>query len=128
MKARYALIASLAIGVAGAASAADLLGTLKSQAGNFSMPQMDSSTMGNAAGVLQYCVKNNYLAGGDANAVKDKLMGAVTGQQPQQAGYDTGTKGLLQGTDGQSFDLKNVSGKLKTKACDYVLKNAKSLV
>ncbi|MET0540751.1 MAG: DUF2501 domain-containing protein [Variovorax sp.] len=128
MKARYALIASLAIGVAGAASAADLLGTLKSQAGNFSMPQMDSSTMGNAAGVLQYCVKNNYLAGGDANAVKDKLMGAVTGQQPQQEGYATGAKGLLQGTDGQSFDLKNVSGKLKTKACDYVLKNAKSLV
>jgi len=73
-------------------------------------------------------VKNNYLAGGDANAVKDKLMGAVTGQQPQQAGYDTGVKGLLQGTDGQSFDLKNVSGKLKTKTCDYVLKNAKSLV
>ncbi|MEJ8849994.1 DUF2501 domain-containing protein [Variovorax rhizosphaerae] len=128
MKSRIALIASLTLTVAGAASAADLLGTLKSQAGNFSMPEMGSSTMGNAAGVLQYCVKNNYLAGGDANAVKDKLLGAVTGQQPQQEGYATGAKGLLQGTDGQSFDLKNVSGKLKTKACDYVLKNAKSLV
>jgi hypothetical protein len=92
------------------------------------MPEMGSSTMGNAAGVLQYCVKNNYLAGGDANAVKDKLLGAVTGQKPQQAGYASGAKGLLQGTDGQSFDLKNVSGQLKTKACDYVLKNAKSLV
>ncbi|MEJ8853762.1 DUF2501 domain-containing protein [Variovorax robiniae] len=128
MKTRIALVASLAICVAGTASAADLLGTLKSQAGNFSMPQMDSSTMGNAAGVLQYCVKNNYLAGGDATAVKDKLMGMVSGQQPQQAGYASGAKGLLQGTDGKSFDLKSVSGQLKTKACDYVLKNAKSLV
>ncbi|WP_213957667.1 MULTISPECIES: DUF2501 domain-containing protein [unclassified Variovorax] len=129
MKSHIALIAGcLALSVAGTASAADLLGSLKSQAGNLSMPEMGSSTMGNAAGVLQYCVKNNYLAGGDASAVKDKLLGAVTGQQPQQEGYASGAKGLLQGTDGQSFDLKSVSGKLKTKACDYVLKNAKSLV
>ena len=54
--------------------------------------------------------------------------GMVSGEPPQQAGYASGAKGLLQGTDGQSFDLKSVSGKLKTKACDYVLKNAKSMV
>jgi len=122
------VIAGLALTVAGTASATDLLGSLKSQAGNFSMPEMGSSTMGNAAGVLQYCMKNNYLAGGDAGAVKDKLLGMVSGEPPQQAGYASGAKGLLQGTDGQSFDLKSVSGKLKTKACDYVLKNAKSMV
>jgi len=108
--------------------AADLLGSLKAQAGALSMPEIGSSTMGNTAGVLQYCVKNNYLAGGDATAVKDKLLGMVSGQQPQQTGFASGAKGLLQGSDGQSFDLKSVSGKLKTKACDYVLKNAKSLV
>jgi hypothetical protein len=127
MKIRIA-IASLALTLAGSAGATDLLGTLKSQAGNLAMPEIGSSTMGNTAGVLQYCVKNNYLAGGDAGAVKDKLLGMVSGQQPQQTGYASGAKGLLQGSDGQSFDLKSVSGKLKTKACDYVLKNAKSLV
>ncbi|WP_077000179.1 DUF2501 domain-containing protein [Variovorax sp. KK3] len=93
-----------------------------------SMPAVGSSTMGNAAGVLQYCIKNNYLSADAATSVKDKLLGAVTGQKPQQTGYANGAKGLLQGSDGKSLNIKNISGKLKTKACDYVLANAKSLV
>lgn len=105
----------------------DLLDSLKSQAGNFSMPAVGASTMGNAAGVLQYCVKNNYL-GGDAGSIKDRLLAKVSGQPQQQAGFADGAKGLLKGGNGQSLNLKSVSGKLKTKACDYVLKNAKSLV
>jgi hypothetical protein len=59
-----------------------------------------SSTVGNAAGVLQYCVKNNYL-GGDAASVKDKLMAKITGQKPQETGFASGAKGLLKGGDGQ---------------------------
>ncbi|MGJ7494332.1 DUF2501 domain-containing protein [Variovorax sp. RT4R15] len=106
---------------------ADLLGDLKTQAGNYAMPAVGADTIGNAAGVLQYCVKNNYL-GGDAASVKDKLLSKITGQKQQQAGYANGAKGLLQGGDGKSLNLKAVSGKLKTKACDYVLKNASSLV
>ena len=81
----------------------------------------------NAAGVIQYCVKNNYLNAASANGVKDKLLGMVTGQKPQQTGYANGAKGLLMGSDGQSLNLKGLSGKLKEKACDYVLKNASSL-
>ena len=124
---RIALIASLTLTVAGAASAADLLGTLKSQAGNFSMPQMDSSTMGNAAGVLQYCVKNNYL-GGDAASVKDKLLAKITGQKQQEKNFESGAKGLLKGGDGKTLNMKILSSKVKEKACDYVLKNATSLI
>lgn len=90
------------------------------------MPAMGGNTVGNAAGVLQYCVKNNYL-GGDAASIKDKLLAKVTGQPQQQTSFANGAKGLLQG-DGKSIDLKSVSGKVKTKACDYVLKNAKSLI
>lgn len=93
-----------------------------------SMPQVGASTMGNAAGVLQYCIKNNYLSADAAGGVKDKLLGMVTGQKQQQTGYANGAKGLLQGSDGKSLSLKNVGGKLKTQACDYVLANAKSLV
>lgn len=122
-------LAAFALLAAGASSMvhANLLGDLKTQAGNYAMPAVGESTIGNAAGVLQYCVKNNYL-GGDAASVKDKLLSKITGQKQQQTGYANGAKGLLQGGDGKSLNLKAVSGKLKTKACDYVLKNASSLV
>jgi len=127
MHLRFAF-ASIALAASMAPTAhADLLGDLKSKAGNYAMPAVGSSTVGNAAGVLQYCVKNNYL-GGDAASIKDKLMGKITGQPQQQTGFANGAKGLLQGSDGKSLDLKAISGKVKTKACDYVLKNARSLV
>lgn len=93
-----------------------------------SMPAIGSSTMGNAAGVLQYCMKNNYLSASAAGGVKDKLLGMVTGDKAQQTGFANGSNGLLQGTDGGSLNLKSVGGKLKTKACDYLLENAKTLV
>ncbi|WP_038201097.1 DUF2501 domain-containing protein [Xenophilus azovorans] len=93
-----------------------------------SMPAMGNSTLGNAAGVIQYCVKNNYLSAASANSVKDRLLGMVTGQKPQQTGFANGAKGLLQGENGKSLNMKNLSSKLKEKACDYVLKNATSLL
>ena len=41
---------------------------------------MTSGSMGNVAGLLQYCVKNNYL-GGDSGAsgIKDQLLGKLGG-------------------------------------------------
>lgn len=118
----------LALMSVAAAAHADLLGDLKAKAGNYAMPAIGSSTMGNAAGVLQYCVKNNYLGGGGANAIKDKLLGQINGQKQQQSGFANGAKGLLQGGDGKSLNLQGLSSKVKEKACDYVLKNASSLV
>lgn len=123
-----ATVTALALFAAAASSHADLLGSLKAQAGNYAMPALGTSTIGNAAGVLQYCIKNNYLAGGEATSIKDKLLGQITGQKPQQTGYANGAKGLLQGEDGKSLNLKGLSSKVKEKACDYVLKNAGSLV
>jgi hypothetical protein len=102
------------------------LGNLGSNLG-FKMPAIGSSTIGNAAGVLQYCVKNNYL-GGDAASVKDKLLAKITGQKPQETGFASGAKGLLKGGDGKTLNFKILSTKVKTKACDYVLKNATSLL
>ena len=123
-----ATVTALALLAAAASSHADLLGDLKAKAGNYAMPAVGTSTIGNAAGVLQYCIKNNYLAGGEASSIKDKLLGQITGQKPQQTGYANGAKGLLQGEDGKSLNLKGLSSKVKEKACDYVLKNAGSLV
>lgn len=109
------------------AQAANFMDALKEQAAGYAMPSMGQSSMGNAAGVIQYCVKNNYLAGGDANALKDKLIGRITGQKKQETGFAAGAKGMLMGSDGKSFNLKGISSTLKEKACDYVLDNAKSL-
>lgn len=113
-----------------AGSGSRMGGAAGALAGNLglSMPSIGSSTMGNAAGVLEYCVKNNYLSADAAGGVKDKLLGAVTGQKPQETGYASGVQGMLQGSDGKSFSLDGINSQLKTKACDYVLANAKSLI
>lgn len=94
----------------------------------FAMPAIGNNTVGNAAGVLQYCIKNNYLGGGDAASVKDKLMAKITGQKQQQSGFASGAKGLLKGGDGQTLNFKLLSSKVKEKGCDYVLKNATRLL
>ena len=137
------LLICIVLAAAGASASAqsDLLDKLKNQMGSgsgggaaalgenlgFQMPAIGQSTMGNAAGVLQYCVKNNYL-GGDAASVKDKLLARITGQKQQETGFANGAKGLLKGGDGKTLNLKMLSSKVKEKACDYVLKNASSLV
>ena len=128
---RIALLA-LAAAAGTGAQANDLMGAMKDQLSKSglgaSMPALGANTAGNAAGVIQYCVKNNYLNAASANGVKDRLLGMVTGQKPQQTGYANGAKGLLMGSDGKSLNLKGLSSKLKEKACDYVLKNATSLL
>jgi len=137
MHARSTLIALALLAAGASAQANDLLDQLKEKAGaaassqgsnlGFKMPAIGSSTIGSAAGVLQYCVKNNYL-GGDAASVKDKLLAKITGQKKQETGFASGAKGLLQGGDGKSLNFKMLSSKVKEKACDYVLKNATSLI
>ena len=142
MHARSTFIALALLAAGASAQANDLLDQLKDQAGaaagsqgggsalgnlGFKMPAVGASTIGNAAGVLQYCIKNNYL-GGDAASVKDKLLAKITGQKPQETGFASGAKGLLKGGDGQTLNFKILSSKVKTKACDYVLKNATSLI
>lgn len=142
MHARSTFIALALLAAGASAQANDLLDQLKDQAsaaagsqgggsalGNlgFKMPAIGSSTIGNAAGVLQYCIKNNYL-GGDAASVKDKLLAKITGQKQQETGFANGAKGLLKGGNGKSLNFKMLSSKVKEKACDYVLKNATSLI
>jgi len=145
MHARSTLIALALLAAGASAQANDLLDQLKEKAGaaassqggnsggsalgnlGFKMPAIGSSTIGSAAGVLQYCVKNNYL-GGDAASVKDKLLAKITGQKQQEKNFESGAKGLLKGGDGKTLNMKLLSSKVKEKACDYVLKNATSLI
>ncbi|GGE18006.1 hypothetical protein GCM10011529_25640 [Polymorphobacter glacialis] len=89
------------------------------------LPDMSKLSAGNAAGVLGYCVKNKVLGGGDASSVLSKLTGkpGVT----SSADYKTGEAGQL-GTGKSALSLDSLTGSLKTKACDMVLKDAKSLI
>ena len=90
-----------------------------------------SGTAGNAAGVITYCMKNNYLNADKAAQVKDQLLGKMgMGQkeEPKDEGYLSGLAGTVTGSGGQTFSLDKVKGNLKEKACDFVLDNAKSLL
>lgn len=96
------------------------------------MPSIGSDTAGNAAGVLQYCIKNKYLGGTNATSVKDNLLDKIgmgnKQVQQQDSGYQQGLSGMLSGSGGSTFDLGKLKSSLKDKACGYVLDNASSLL
>lgn len=92
-----------------------------------------SGSTGNVAGVLQFCVKNNYLSGGNASAassVKDSLMSKLGGSATSDSGYTDGASGVLNSGNGQKLDLSG--GGLKQQAtkqiCDKILSQGKSML
>jgi hypothetical protein len=111
----------------GALGAAGSLGSLGS------LESIQPGSMGNAAGILGYCVKSNYLGGGDAIPVRDQLMGklAASSGQPAESNpdYINGTNGILSGSSGQTLDLSTAG--LKAAAakhlCGKILDQAKSM-
>nr|WP_314539536.1 DUF2501 domain-containing protein [uncultured Massilia sp.] len=111
-------------------------GDLKGLAGMASAP-MASGSMGNVAGLLQYCIGNNYLSGAGATSVQDKLMNKLPGgARTEDRGYSDGQKGLLHGANGNLLDLGGGEGgegggltsDLKKKACDTILSQARSFL
>jgi hypothetical protein len=107
---------------------------------------LTSGSMGNVAGLLQYCIGNNYLGGEGAASVKDQLMGKLPGagqaqptqpaqqaqpaQPTQDPGYSDGVKGLLHGSNGNTMDLSGsgLPPDITKKACDTILAQAKSFL
>lgn len=96
---------------------------------------LTSKTASNAAGILEYCVKNNVVSQVNATTVKDKLLEKIglkqEAKQEKDENFTDGLKGILHG-DTSSLDLSTLSGKMKDKitkqACDVVLNNAKSFL
>ena len=92
----------------------------------------------NAAGVLEYCVKNNVLSTANATSVKDQLLsklGIQSASGAQSEEYQDGLGGILHTGQGNDLNLSNLGvgtaqlkQKLKTKACDVVLKQSKKLL
>ena len=92
-----------------------------------------AGTANNAAGVITYCMKNNYIDANKAKAeqVKDQLLGKIglkKKEEPKDQGYLNGLAGKITGKDGQTFSLDKLKGDVKEKACDFVLDNAISLL
>ncbi len=87
-------------------------------------PDLSSMSTGNAAGVLEYCLKNKLLGGTDATSV---LGGLDKAARRQAIGRFRQVKLGTIATSGKSpLSLDSIPPKMKTKACNMVLKHAKS--
>lgn len=133
-----ARIALLVVALTFAASAAaQSLDSLKGAAGNLlgqktatttAMPSLTSlGSAQNAAGVLGYCQSHGYLPSA-TDTLKNKLLGSLgaPAQAKQDAGYQQGLTGMLQGGDGQSFNLASLKGTVAKKLCQHVADTAMS--
>lgn len=97
---------------------------------------LSAGTMGNAAGILQYCIKQKLVSATNTENIKDKLLdklGLNSAEKQKQTDYTQGMAGLLQTKDGQALNLNNIGStplaeKVKTKACDLVLKQGISFL
>ena len=96
------------------------------------VPKVGQASPSNTAGLLQYCVRNNYLSGGGASSVKGSLLGKVTGSgnSRQDSGFQSGNQGVLQTGNGQHFKLGGggIKQQVTHKICDLVLQHAKSML
>ncbi|VVE87692.1 DUF2501 domain-containing protein [Pandoraea bronchicola] len=120
-------------GNSGGGNAGGLAGSL---GGLGSAGSLTSGSVGNATGVLQFCIKNNYLSGANlssATDVKDKLLGKIgtqSGSPAASPGYLDGAKGLLSSPDGKTVDLNGggLKEQLTRQVCDKILDQAKSFL
>jgi hypothetical protein len=90
-----------------------------------------AGSTGNVAGVLEYCLKNNFLGGNDATSTKDKLMGKLGGSTSSDKGYKEGSQGLLHSSDGKQLNLGAIGGmksEITKQVCDQILAQGKSLL
>lgn len=92
---------------------------------------LSAGTMGNVAGILQYCIKQKLVSATNTDNIKNQLMDKLglnsAESQKKQTDYTQGLAGMLQTKDGQQLNLNNIGDtplaeKVKTKACDLVLK------
>ena len=125
------LVIAAALAGACATAAAQDMGSLKGLAGGIDPSKLTSASAGNAAGIVEYCMKNNFL-GGDAAGVKDQLMSKVSGGgESEKSDYADGAKGLLKTGDGGNVDIAKIGSMKQSvtkKACASVLDHAKSLL
>ena len=115
----------------GASSGSGGSGALGGLSGVLSGQSMTAGSTGNVAGILEFCIRNNYLKGNAASGVKDALMGKLPGASTKSdSGYGDGAKGILNSAGGDKVDLGGggLKAEVTRKVCDAVLSQAKSLL
>lgn len=106
------------------------LSSLGGLGNGLSLQSLTSSSTGNVAGVLEFCIKNNYLGGG-ASSVKDSLMSKLPGgSSSSDSGYTDGSKGILNSGDGKQVDLSGggLKQQVTKQICDKILAQGKSML
>ena len=98
--------------------------------GALAVPTVNQASPSNIAGVLQYCVQNNYVSGGSATSVKDSLVNKVTGSNhAPDSQFQQGSNGVLDTGNGSNFSLGGgIKEQVTKKVCDLALSHAKSLL
>lgn len=97
---------------------------------------LSADNMNNAAGILQYCAKQKLASVTDAENIKNQVLeklGLNSEEQKEDTNYLDGIQGLLKTKDGQQLNLDNIgttplAEKVKTKACDLVLKQGLNFI
>jgi hypothetical protein len=113
-------------------SSGGLSGSLGGMSNGLSPQSLTSSSTGNVAGVLEFCIKNNYL-GGSASSVKDSLTSKLPGgssSSSSDSGYTDGSKGILNSSGGQKIDLSGggMKQQMTKQVCDKILAQGKSML
>ena len=88
------------------------------------LPNVASISPGNAAGVLEYCMKNNLVSSVSADAVLGNLN-----KKPnltKSPDFTAGQAGDILGD--KKFAIGKAPGYLQSRACDMVLTQAKQLL
>ena len=91
---------------------------------------LSAGTMNNAAGIMSYCAKNKLASLTNTDNIKNQVMdklGLGQAEQKQDTNYLEGIQGLLNTKNGEQLNLNSIGNtplaeKVKTKACDIVLK------
>jgi hypothetical protein len=108
------------------------LSSLGSMGSALTGQSLTSGSTSNVAGVLQFCIKNNYLSGNGASSVKDSLMSKLGGTSAasSDSGYTDGANGLLKSGNGQQLDLSGggLKQQVTKQVCDKILSQGKSLL
>jgi hypothetical protein len=114
----------------GNSGAAGGLSSLGSLGNGLSLQSLTSGSTGNVAGVLEFCIKNNFL-GSSASSVKDGLMSKLPGgSSTSDSGYTDGAKGILNSGSGKQVDLSGggLQQEMTKQICDKILAQGKSLL
>lgn len=97
---------------------------------------LSAGNMNNAAGILQYCLKQKLVSATNTENIKNQLLdklGLSSQGEKKQTDYTQGLAGLLNTRDGKQLNLNNIGNtplaeKVKTKACDLVLKQGMKFI